>query len=1289
MATIDEEKAAIAAENTPTEGPAQDLFSPIEAEIVPASNVIEPGDPRYAVSNQRLQDIAAEQQRFRDSFDVGTGALQGKTDQQILNYVLKTYPSTGGYEQNLTDYQTARSRGLSDSQILAQLTRAQNVGPLGAFTQEATKGVVEMGPTAAGAYMGFQIGMLGGPVSWLTAPLGTAIGAGAGYLAGDTLSGMLFSEEPYTPSVRPYGESGYTFGAGLTIAPIPALTAGKFIPGTMSFSRNIANLNGRNQFTLQQFKPTMVERMQKAAVERPGAFFRTEAAGIGGSAYGTYLAESKYPGNALARMGAEIGLGVASPVALADGVLSFGKNQIVSAYKSLTPEGRMSKQGQALYNFLEKNGESPQALLSAVKNQDEMNALAAELGVELGPRTTAGVTGSPAMLLLQNTLAQDKAYGPTVRNAIRQDYDGMTKLIELMTASGDQTLISKAAELRKQTMEGMIIQRLDDINAASIRLNKAVAPDDINAAMKASQNIEVLTDKAIKEMRDVESGFYNAVDGKELIEIPNLTSAYRNIENELTELGISMPPAVRRLVFKAEGESVEVAEANAEKISRINTRITAADEKIATINASNPDSIAAVNARISTDVPLEQQLVEVQDALRSLEADDALTTLGIKAPERNRQLTILRNKAQQLNGRLEIEDLRAQKALPPEGADMDITLSEVMNARTQLLNKAREATANNRFQEAHFYSDLADSIVDDFGIKAADGKTLTANQQALREAFDFSKAMNDVFTRAFPNVILSRNKTGARRIMPELLSKTAFSGGGDATSVKYNQLEDAMTFVVDNAGANMDETMTGMIGSMRASQEDLMRVAFEKLVDPSTGRVSQARLDKFKNEYRNVLFDPEGNSKFPMFTSDLENVSAAENMLESRLRLTGDPRFNQPGANLNVVVDGQTLSLGNRAPKGLLDKALQNEVSFYNSIGSDANPNKLLGATIGSPGARPDNPLKGFRTLIRNTKSAESKFPGATNGLRDMVIDRAYAYSSGLNEAGEQTFSYSKFNQFLNQPLAKGQPSPLEIMRQEGVVDEGFAVRLNMLMDEGAKTQSALAAARSGDAPVTDKPVPLLNKGFDTLVYLTGLRLGRAATSMAPGQGQGLAEPMLVGREIMDVFVDVPATKQNDLLLDAAMNPEFFKLLMEKAEPGTSRYVNRNNRLRAYLVNSGFIGATAEDRYNEQRIQRMNDQAPPTPMMAPGSNQEGVLPISPNVAPGLVPIGDRASLSVPTPPAAQPTTALASAAPVQPQPVAPPPVASGPVDRSRYAALFPNDVASGMIRQNQGIGSLM
>jgi len=824
----------------------------------------------------------------------------------------------------------------------------------------------------------------------------------------------------------------------------------------------------------------------------------------------------------------------------------------------------------------------------------------------------------------------------------------------------------------------MIIQRLDDINATSVRLNKSVAPTDQNAAMKASQNIEILTDAAIKEMRKVESGFYNAVDGKEIIEIPNLTNAYRGMEDELTELGITVPMNVRRLVFKATGESVDVAEANAEKITRINSRVNNADEKIAAISAANPDSIAAVNARISTDAPMDQQLVEVQDAIRALEADDALTKFGIKAPERNRQIAILRNKAQILNGRLEISDIRSQKALPQEGEVTEITLGEVMNARTTLLNKAREATANNRFQEAHFYSDLADSIVDDFGIKAADGKELTANQQALREAFDFSKAMNDVFTRAFPNVILSRNKTGARRIMPELLSKATFSGGGDATAVKYNQLENAMSFVIDNAGANMDETLTGSLGTMRGAQEDLMRVAFEKLVDPTTGRVTQAKLDKFNQEYRNVLFDQNGKSRFPQFTADLQNVASVENMLESRLRLTGDPRFNQPGANLNIVVDGQTLSLGKRAPKGLMHKALENEISFYNSIGSGANPNKLLGATLGAPGQRPDNPLKGFRTLIRNTRAAENKFPGAADGLRDMVIDRAFSYASGIDEAGEQTFSFAKFNQFLSQPLAKGQPSTLEVMRQEGMIDEGFALRLNILMDEGKKTQAALAAARSGDTPTTDLPVPLLNRGFDALVYIGGLRIGRFLTSAAPGKGQGLAEPMIVGREVMDVLVDTPATKQNDLLLQAAMDPQFFKLLMEKAEPGTAKYVKRNERLRAYLGSAGFIGATAEDRYEQQKIQERKDRVPYNPMSTnPSLLRETNTP----------PVEKKASL-IPTQQAV-PTTQLASAAPDQSQVVSPPPAASGPVDRSRYAALFPGDIASGMIRQQEGIGSLM
>ena len=72
----------------------------------------------------------------------------------------------------------------------------------------------------------------------------------------------------------------------------------------------------------------------------------------------------------------------------------------------------------------------------------------------------------------------------------------------------------------------------------------------------------------------------------------------------------------------------------------------------------------------------------------------------------------------------------------------------------------------------------------------------------------------------------------------------------------------------------------------------------------------------------------------------------------------------------------------------------------------------------------------------------------------------------------------------------------------------------------------------------------------------------------------------------------------------------------------------------------------------------------------------GVGPVS-SVAPTAMP----APPPIPAQPVAQPTTTLASVSPQTPAP-------SGPVDRTRYAAMFPNDPTSALIRQ-QGIGSLM
>jgi len=78
--------------------------------------------------------------------------------------------------------------------------------------------------------------------------------------------------------------------------------------------------------------------------------------------------------------------------------------------------------------------------------------------------------------------------------------------------------------------------------------------------------------------------------------------------------------------------------------------------------------------------------------------------------------------------------------------------------------------------------------------------------------------------------------------------------------------------------------------------------------------------------------------------------------------------------------------------------------------------------------------------------------------------------------------------------------------------------------------------------------------------------------------------------------------------------------------------------------------------------------------------EEQAEPVAPPVTPVQAP-------PVQAPPVAQLQEPMPPPTPA-PAPVAPPTApSSGPVDRSQYAAMFPNDIASGLI--NQGIGSMM
>ena len=670
---------------------------------------------------------------------------------------------------------------------------------------------------------------------------------------------------------------------------------------------------------------------------------------------------------------------------------------------------------------------------------------------------------------------------------------------------------------------------------------------------------------------------------------------------------------------------------------------------------------------------LEQQLMEIQDIISDFEepkdTNIGFTEFDFSPPKIARIKTILKEKAKIINNTLELDKLRAARPVDLTAEEGIITVGDAMNARSILLNAARKHIADSEFQEAHFLSDLADGLKKDFGIKSGGEEELTAtsaaaltdNQLALRTAFNFSKSLNDVFNRAFPNAVLGTKRSGERQIMPELLSASVFRGGGDALSVRYDQLDNAITFLADKEGLEFDKTLTSKLGTLHAAQEDLLRVAADKLIDPTTGRITIEKLDDFKKEYRTVLFNQDGTARFPDFISDLSTVEKAENALSLMLTRTGDPRRAETGVS----------PLGKVAKSGTYQARLKNMISFQDFAKKDANIGKLVGTVLGSPDNRPKDGSKALKHLITRVVRADAgKYPGAKNGLRDVIFEKAIAYATGKTDPkGEKKFNFYKLQEFLTKPMNVKDLSPLELMRQNGLIDEGFAVRLNTLINEGIAVQKNFKGI--SDFEKVKLPEPLSGRAFRLLVRLGFLRAGRFATRRFPGQGQGLAEPAIAAQEGVEALVDVPDMAVTHLMFAAAADANLFKEMMDLANTSIKK-IERSRRLNTYLFNAGYISAKS---YNENKEKaKKRQQNVPVPVDQPEVIGRETKPVTPSlVRPDVIQTSQAPITASPTNIAAVSPSLNNIAPPVQNQ----------RVDRRRFAALFPED--ADLV---QGIGSL-
>ena len=389
----------------------------------------------------------------------------------------------------------------------------------------------------------------------------------------------------------------------------------------------------------------------------------------------------------------------------------------------------------------------------------------------------------------------------------------------------------------------------------------------------------------------------------------------------------------------------------------------------------------------------------------------------------------------------------------------------------------------------------------------------------------------------------------------------------------------------------------------------------------------------------------------------------------------------------------------------MLEKADKEGVAQYRQ------PNALITAVLGTPGIdeqiqRPDAPVV-FRQLVNDMLSGVKDDENITGGFLQAVYNNAFIHAGGTAPGGE--INPAAYFDYLFEPIngiqTRGEsgrvPSVMNILVDEGVIMEAERLSIRRTLEALKQIEVAQQGSQGrfpalGNKTVEELTTPETLVGRTTkkadniaasfLLSTSGSALGTSVYTLLTGgiSGPGSITAAASGqRALRSLFEKLPLVAQERLFLDLFQNPEMMALGLESYNSsGKLDEILTGKKIKTLY--SWFTGAGLEmgqEAFYElfdttgrdvRREERTESGGPP---MIPRA-------VNPRrVAPNIVPPAETV-----TPVTTAPVPVVQNAPPMAPpaQQVAQAP--ASPDQRARYAAMFPNDMASGIIRQ--GIGSL-
>jgi hypothetical protein len=1024
---------------------------------------------------------------------------------------------------------------LPSSLVSIAPTVGEKAGQVGLGVAE---GAVRYGTPAAAAALAFTktLPIAAAAPGAQVIPLVAAAGAyGVSYALGDTLAD--FFPAPPREDLVPYREGAITAGGLLASTPTTLLM-------TAPSALGIANGPGSRIYKIIDYSVQLARR-------NPKRYLGTEAliAGTVGTAGGA--AEAFFPGDAGVRFGSEFFASVFTPTRFLFKSATIGydvvKNLISQKFSdSAVDTARANRLYSILDNTLKESAPikeleelgTPDALAQAqVLRERYYKNLIRQLEADFPPDarpTAAQATGDPGLALLEESLARgDASFRAKSTDQARSALRAQQALIGALSNIGSPVALRTAAEMQSQLYDSMVLGRIGIAERTAANAVSRISRDTPANRQLIGQTIKNNVEEALNEARDYEKLLWR--------------QAYQ--QSTKVQKGQIVPRQV--LPKKTLTSFLDVA------------------------SNMTPERYLALPA----------ELRSIMGRLGVNETAIASYKRGMRTPE---YLETGRVPDEYLIGGVR----RGRGGKPiyqPLGNKTDV--DELIRIRSDLLGWARDSASSKNQRsptDARMYGMLAESILDDFS---------QLNTTAYDRARQFSKSLNDNFTRSYARDITAVTKAGAERIPPELLVSRMFGRDSDLTYARMEQVEDAVGFF-----SQQFDALTQQLAQLRAAKAPARQIGIvQQQLDAvrPMAELSQKRVvsvtDAMDRVLRLAMTDP---TIVNPQTGRVNAQALANWMARNEATLN---KFGSLKNDLKTALDAENAFAALNDPKSAAARQLRNQQDFSLVLAGGENPTAAVSDILASR-----TPVTDLRRLIAVANTSQTP-RAALDGLKSSILEWAYTKSGGT---GNQ-FSVKAFDDNLFKPLAPGQPSIVNLLRTQGL----------MTSDEVKNIRRILGTIRRIDDAKTNRLfIENVLAGGNPLEVFAVRWLALHGSSAAIPSGPGsLAAASAVSNTAQQLFNQMPRLNALAGLREAAADPKLMAALLRKGRTDQEklaflRDVQEQLNAAGILVSTGQRAVIPALNITEQRqedIQRRRDEARRIRTAPPAPTTRGVPGMTP------------------------------------------------------------------------------